>query len=150
MASIHSIVYRPPGTAYKKVHGPYVRLPLQQARLVAGHGIEGDVKGGNPDRNLNVMSLEWLNDVATQGYLTKPGQMGEQLIIEGLAVETLAPGARLQLGKEALIEISKLRTGCELFESAQQGKTREGLALGAMARVVTGGMIAVGDEVRLV
>jgi MOSC domain-containing protein YiiM len=48
-----------------------------------------------------------------------------------------------------LIEISKLRTGCELFESAQQGRTREGLALGAMSRVLTGGMIAVGDEVRL-
>jgi MOSC domain-containing protein YiiM len=53
----------------------------------------------------------------------------------------------LQLGSEAVIEVTKTRTGCNRFEAAQ-GKTVEGVgALGVMARVIAGGAIAVGDGV---
>jgi MOSC domain-containing protein YiiM len=148
MPSIYSIVYLPLDQEYQDRDGDYIRHPLQRAKLIAEHGIEGDQKAGhNPDRHLNLISREWLAAVQPKGYKTAPGQFGEQIIVEGLAVEQLEPGDRLQLGSDALIEVTKLRNGCERLEAAQ-GKSREGLGpLGAMARVITGGEIKVGDPV---
>ena len=48
MAELVSIVYKPQGAA--PTEGSYTRLPLQEARLVVGQGIEGDAKGVNVAR----------------------------------------------------------------------------------------------------
>lgn len=152
MASIYSIVYKPEDEERGTLAtGRYLRVPLQRANLVAGHGIEGDRKGGgNPTRQLNIVSLEWLATQQAKGYKTDPGQFGEQIIVSGVAVESLEPGTRLQLGEEACIEITQHRKGCEKLVAAQ-GKTIEGLGpLGAMAKVITSGAVAVGDEVAVI
>ena len=148
MAEIYSLVYKPEND---DAPDHYTRIPLEHARLVEGHGIEGDLKGdGNPDRQLNVMSYETLVALGGEGFKTQPGQMGEQIIVRGLNINVLPAGARLQLGDSAVIEIIKLRTGCDRFE-AIQGKPRTDAAgrLGVMARVVKGGVVAVGAEVKL-
>lgn len=147
MAEIYSLVYRP-----EKEHPAdhYLRVPLESARLVIGRGIEGDQNGkGNPDRQLNVMSYETLLALGGEGFKAQPGELGEQIILRGLDVNALEAGARIQLGGDAVIEIIKPRTGCERFE-AIQGKPRTDAAnrLGMMARVVTGGVVKVGDTVK--
>ncbi len=146
MASIYSIVYRP--VEYGDQREEYLRVPAERVNLIAGYGIEGDMKGGHhPERQLNLLSLEWLQALEPKGYKTGPGQFGEQIILSGLAVERLAPGTRLQLGRWACIEVVKGRMGCQRFEVAQ-GKTVLGLgALGVLAKVIESGPIAVGDPV---
>jgi MOSC domain-containing protein YiiM len=148
MTSIYSIVYQPRDLVYGERRDDYLRVPIQRANLVAEHGIEGDQKAGHhPDRQLNLLSREWLMALQPKGYKIEPGQFGEQIIIAGLAVESLEPGARLQLGRGACIEITSLRTGCDRLEAAQ-GKAVKGLGpLGAMAKVISGGEIEVGDPV---
>jgi MOSC domain-containing protein YiiM len=109
MSELVSIVYRPSGA--EQSESGYTRVPRQQAELVEGYGIEGDAKGGGPDRHLNVMAAESLQSLAREGFHTAPGQMGEQLIIAGLAVDSLPAGARLQIGERACIEVVEPRTG---------------------------------------
>ena len=125
-----------------------MRLPLESADLVAGHGIRGDRKAGHhPDRQLNLLSTGWLAMAAAKGYRAAPGQFGEQLILDGIDLVTLPPGTRLQLGDAAVLEIVKGRTGCTRLEAAQ-GRTIAGLGpIGVLARVITGGPIRVGDPV---
>ena len=148
MAQIYSIVYQPQDMKYGEHVGDYNRVPLQQARLQEGFGIQGDQKGGhNSNRQLNLLSYEWLQSIQPLGYRTEPGQFGEQLIVRGLNFDNLKGGDRLQLGREACIEIVKGRTGCERLEAAQ-GKSILGIgAIGLLARVITGGEIQVGDPV---
>lgn len=153
MSRIHSIVYQPKDKDRKRGERPvdYLRVPLEAATLIAGHGIEGDDKAGrNPRRQLNLLSFEWLRERKKEGYKTKPGSFGEQLIIKGLAVENLQRGDRLQLGEEACIEITFPRTGCERLEAAQ-GQSNKLLCghIGMLAKVLTGGTIRVGDSVKL-
>lgn len=153
MSQIHSIVYQPKESARKRGERPvdYVRLALEEATLIAGHGIEGDDKAGRSQRRqLNLLSFEWLRERKKEGYKTKPGSFGEQLIIKGLAVENLQRGDRLQLGEEACIEITFPRTGCERLEAAQgtSSKLLRG-HIGMLAKVLTGGTIRVGDSVKL-
>ncbi len=148
MTQIASIVYKPEGMAVPD--NQFLRIDLDEALLVAGHGIAGDLKGGHPDRHLNVMSYETLTNLRAQGFYTEPGQMGEQIVIHRLDVDSLPPGARLALGDSAVIEVVKARTGCDHF-SRIQGKSLALVAdkMGVMARVVTGGAIRVGDLVKV-
>ena len=150
MAQIESIVCQPLDRQYDDPWGDFIRVPLDAADLVAGHGLAGDRKAGhNPARQLNLISAEWLAARASEGYRAAPGQFGEQIIVAGLAVEQLPPGTRLQLGRDAVIEITKGRTGCARLEAAQS-KSIAGLGpIGALARVVTGGRIHGGDRVVL-
>ena len=147
MPTITSIVYSPK-IDYQEPADEYLRVPVSMADLVEGHGIEGDRKGSQPDRGLNVMSAEILSDLAQAGFKTDPGQMGEQIVIAGLDFAALGAGARLQLGQAATIEFIRNRTGCERFEHIQ-GQPRATVAerVGFMARVVAGGRIRVGDPV---
>ncbi|MEZ4669533.1 MAG: MOSC domain-containing protein [Anaerolineae bacterium] len=148
MSQIASIVYKPKGQP--DLENDYLRLDLDEATLLTGYGIEGDSKGGHhPDRQLNVMSYETLTILRTQGFYTEPGQMGEQIVIHQLDVDSLPAGARLQLGNDAVIEVVKPRTGCDKFERVQK-KPRSSVQgqMGVMARVIQGGAIHIGDPVK--
>jgi MOSC domain-containing protein YiiM len=96
------------------------------------------------------MSYETLTILRTQGFYTEPGQMGEQIVIHQLDVDNLPAGARVQLGDEAIIEIIKPRTGCDKFERVQRRSPQQAAGqMGQMARVLTGGVIRVGDPVKV-
>jgi len=149
MIRVTSIVYKPEGSL-PDPEDRYLRTPLESASLVAGCGIDGDRKGGNPKRNLNIMSYETLEALREEGFNTSPGQMGEQIVIQGLDLSKLEAGDRLTIGDAAIVEILSHRTGCQRFEHIQ-GKTAQQAAgrMGIMAKVITGGNIAVGDSVKL-
>jgi MOSC domain-containing protein YiiM len=147
MPHLTSIVYSPAdGTPEPDDH--YRRVPLEQATLTVAGGIQGDRKGRNPGRQLNVMVVEALAALAEQGFKTAPGEMGEQLRLSGLDVESLPTGTRLQIGDEAVIELIKPRTGCDRFEHIQGKLAKEAAGrMGYMATVVVPGEIRVGDKV---
>ena len=140
-----SIVYKPQEGISPE--DGYYRVPLQQANLLAGQGIEGDGKGGGR-RHLNIMSAQTLEELAREGFCTSAGQMGEQILVAGLDVDALPLGTRLLIGEQACVELSEARTGCAKFER-YQGKGREEAAgrLGMIACVLASGEIRVGDPV---
>ena len=149
MTQIASIVFKPAGVDESR--DDYLRVDVDEARLIAGYGLDGDMKGGaHPDRQLNIMSYETLTVLRTQGFYTEPGQMGEQIVIHQLDVDHLPSGTRLQLGNDAVIEVVRLRKGCDKFERVQKRKLEEAVGrLGMMARVIVGGVIRVGDPVKV-
>jgi MOSC domain-containing protein YiiM len=145
MAELYSIVYKPERDDRVEL---YVRVPLQQANLVAGYGIEGDTKGGHPKRQLNIMSYEMLQVLKSEGFDIEPGSMGEQIVIKGMDIDSLQPGTQIKIGDSAVVEIGKPRTGCEKFELVQnQSPKKVQNRMGMMARVIVSGEIRVGDPV---
>jgi MOSC domain-containing protein YiiM len=145
VAEVVSICFTPAGIE-RKPAGRYARVAVAEVALVEGHGIDGDAKGGGR-RQLNVMLAEVVTQLRAEGYRAGPGELGEQIVLAGVDPAALAPGARLRLGA-AVIEVVKPRTGCGRFE-AIQGRSKESVAgrLGVMARVITGGVVRVGDAV---
>ncbi|HSO27267.1 MAG TPA: MOSC domain-containing protein [Anaerolineales bacterium] len=149
MAFVYSIVYQPTDQKYEQRQDNYLRVAAQEVNLITDLGIEGDQKARrHSKRQLNLLSYEWLEKMQAQGFRTKPGDFGEQLILRGLAVEELPSGARLQIGAQAVIEITKPRTGCDRLQAAQTSSIRAIQSrVGMLARVLTGGPIRVGDPV---
>lgn len=149
MPHVVSICFTPTG-AEKRPADHFARVAVAEAVLVEDFGIEGDAKGGSDKRQLNVMTAETLAQLRAEGFKAAPGELGEQIVVAGVEEAALVPGARLQLGESAVIEVMLPRTGCDRFEHIQ-GKpkaTAKG-RLGVMARVVTGGIVRTGDGVRL-
>ncbi|RMF79587.1 MAG: MOSC domain-containing protein [Chloroflexi bacterium] len=151
MAQIVSITYKPAHIESRPADR-FARASLPEAKLIAGQGIEGDVKGGkHPDRQLNVVSQQSFAKLAAAGFDVSPGQLGEQLVISALHLEILEPGTHLQLGDEAVIEIVKKRYPCSRFETVQGRKKALAMSrIGIMARVITGGIIRIGDAVNMI
>lgn len=150
MSHIHSIVYTP-ASVLEKSPDRYDRVPLQEAVLIAGNGINGDRKGGHPKRQLNIMCYETLQTLGSEGFHVAPGEMGEQIVLSGIDLIDLEPGSRVQFGASAVIEIVEPRNGCDKFELVQgKPRTQAKRRLGVMARVVASGAIRVGDAVKVV
>ncbi|HLA44346.1 MAG TPA: MOSC domain-containing protein [Aggregatilineales bacterium] len=149
MATIYSIVYRPEPEAEDATE--FLRIPLERARLMEGHGIEGDLKGGNPQRQLNIMTFETTETLREDGFKTEPGRLGEQIIIAGLDVYELGVGTLLRIGDVAEVLLLKQRNGCDKF-GGHQGIAKEEAKnrLGMMAAVRKSGAIQIGDPVKVI
>jgi MOSC domain-containing protein YiiM len=150
MSQVYSIVYQPQqGTNEPPYH--YTRIPAESVKLIANHGIEGDVKAGhNPLRQLNIMSFEMQEALREEGFKTQPGELGEQITIQGFDVDNLPTGTLLEIGDEAVIRINKPRTPCDWFELIQAKPMQEAEnRVGVMGTVIHSGVIRVGDPVKV-
>jgi MOSC domain-containing protein YiiM len=148
--TIVSIVFKPAEVEAKPADR-YARIAVDSAEMVAGKGIDGDRKGSGEERHLNVMSRETLDTLRADGCKTGPGEMGEQIVVDGIDVNRLLAGTRLRLGSAAMIEVVKPRTGCARFERIQKIAIKHTTnRLGVMCRVDLGGQIHVGDEVAVI
>jgi MOSC domain-containing protein YiiM len=94
------------------------------------------------------MFAETVAELEAEGFHTAPGELGEQIVIAGLAVESRVARKQLQIGDSAVISLGVPRTGCARFEHIQQRSKQSAAGrLGMMACVLVGGEIAVGDRV---
>jgi MOSC domain-containing protein YiiM len=149
VSHVISIVYTPAGAGTRRPQDHYARVAVERVTLVPFRGIDGDRKGGTGRRQLNIMAAETLAELQTEGFKTDPGAMGEQIVVAGIDLAAVTVGSRWQIGA-AIVEVTLPRTGCARFE-AIQGKPKASVEgrLGVMARVVSGGEVAVGDTVEL-
>ena len=149
MARVASIAYTPPDVE-RRPEDRYARATLGVARLVADHGIDGDAKAKRGKRQINVMLADTIAELAAEGYRTAPGELGEQLVITGIAPEEASPGMRLEVGPTAVIQLGELREPCSRFAAIQGVRAEDAVGrIGFMARVVAGGEIAVGSPVKV-
>lgn len=150
-SEVYSIVYQPGKSEYVAPYR-FNRVPIDEANLIANHGIEGDHKAGrSPKRQINIMSYETTEIMREEGFKTAPGELGEQMILCGIDVSTLNQGDRLQLGETAVVEVNFMRTPCIWLETVQE-KSIEGTQgnVGIMVSVIEGGIVCVGDRVTVI
>jgi MOSC domain-containing protein YiiM len=141
-------------------NGGVPKLAVREAVLTPA-GLEGDRQRdrryhGGPERALCLYALERVLELQAEGHSIFPGSVGENLTLVGLDWSRLAPGARLALGEEALVEVASYTSPCKNiaasfidgdFKRISQ-KLRPGHSR-LYARVLRPGRLVVGDRVRL-
>jgi MOSC domain-containing protein YiiM len=143
--------------------------------LIAGFGVEGDAHAGatvkhrsrvardasTPNlRQVHLIHSELFHQVAARGHRVRPGELGENVTTAGVDLLALPRGTRLELGDEAVVEVTGLRNPCKQINGLSDGLMKELVYLsedgetvrlaGVMSIVLTGGVIRPGDPIRVV
>lgn len=119
---------------------------VAEAHCVHG-GIEGDAHRGVTEREISLLRAEDIRRAEQEaGFVFPPGSLAENLVVEGLA-EDLAPGARLSIGPEAVLEVvEKGKKPGEPHSYSYKGWCLLPTA-GFFLRVIEEGVVSKGDEV---
>jgi MOSC domain-containing protein YiiM len=118
---------------------------LSEARIVENSGVEGCAHarpGGK--RQVLLVDLESLRALDLG-----PGMIRENITTEGLDVNALQVGQRLQVG-DAELEVSLVCEPCELMEKIRRGLMTELQGRrGMLCRVVRSGVVRRGDGIEV-
>ena len=127
------------------------KLPQAEGRLIADFGLEGDRHAGRELRQVSILNVETVSELADLGMPVSPGVLGENITVEGVPVMSLSDGDRLRIGAEVELEITGDRPACrELLVVHQDALKAMVGRTGKMARVVRGGNVRPGDPVELI
>jgi MOSC domain-containing protein YiiM len=128
----------------------FKKVPRLEGRLVADFGLEGDRHAGRPERQVSILNVETVAELAAKGMPVAPGILGENITVEGVPVMALADGARLKIG-DAELEITGDRPACKEMLDVHADALRAMVGRsGKMARVVRGGVVRPGDPIELI
>ena len=126
---------------------------VNEAKFVAGHGIENDAHAGPWIRQISLLAMESIQKlegkVAPEALA--PGSFAENITTRGIIVATMMLGTRLAVGKDVVLEITKIgkecHARCAIYEAAGDCvMPREGV----FAKVIAGGIGRPGDTIRVI
>jgi MOSC domain-containing protein YiiM len=123
---------------------------VSEGLLEQEFGIVGDAHADCcTHRQVSLLAIESINKMRGAGFDVNPGDFAENLTTQGVDLVSLPVGTRLSIGQDAVLEITQIgkecHTGCAIFH--QVGKCimpKEGV----FARVIRGGVVKAGDELR--
>ncbi|MEV4688905.1 MOSC domain-containing protein [Microbacterium sp. LWH3-1.2] len=142
--------------------------------LIAGIGVEADAHAGatvqhlsrikrDPTapnlRQVHLILAELFDHMAERGHQVTPGALGENITTAGIDLLGLPRGTRLELGEDAVIEITGLRNPCAQINELSEGLMKEVVHVdetgatvrlaGVMSVVLAGGVVRPGDSIRV-
>jgi len=124
------------------------KTPVASVELRAEHGIVGDAHAGPWHRQVSLLARESIEKMRALGLDVTNGDFAENLTTAGIDLLSLPVGARLTVG-EAELEVTQIgkecHTRCAIYHQAGDCvMPKEGI----FARVLRGGTVQPGDEVR--
>lgn len=124
-------------------HGQPMR-PVDQIVAVDDQGLTGDLNFGAKKRQVLLVEAETLAE-----FGLVPGQIRENVTVEGLELARLPAGTRLQLG-ETVFEVVGDCAPCQMIEDIRPG-LRQAMTgrRGVLCRVVTGGTVRLNDPIQV-
>ncbi len=122
------------------------RVP--EAQAVEGRGFVGDRHGKKKPNGKRQLLL--LDAASARALGMEVGQLKENVVLSGVALDELPAGQRLALGAEVVVEVSEPCVPCSKLERIRPGLLKDSWGRrGQLARVLRGGTVREGDPVRL-
>ena len=125
------------------------KAPVECVELRENHGIVGDAHAGDWHRQVSLLATESIEKMRRLGLDVTAGDFAENITTSGIELVTLPIGTRLQVG-QALLEVTQIgkecHTRCAIFYQAGDCvMPKEGI----FAKVITGGAVAPGDDIKV-
>jgi len=126
------------------------KLPVDEIVLLENYGLEGDAHAGAWHRQVSFLSSENIEKARAEGLEVSFGDFAENIATKGVDWKTIPIGTVVRLGKSAVLEITQIGKICHkkcaiYYKAGDCIMPREGV----FARVLNGGKIVCGDEVRI-
>jgi MOSC domain-containing protein YiiM len=124
---------------------------VPSAKLIQEHGLEADAHAGDWHRQVSFLASESIEAARQKGLEVSFGDFAENIATQGVSWHELPVGTRLKLGSVALLEITQIGKECHnkcaiYYQAGDCIMPREGI----FAKVLTGGVIHVGDAIEIV
>lgn len=138
--------------------GGVPKIAVDEAR-VGTLGLEGDAHRdaehhGGPERAVCLYPLEAIEALQAEGHRIVPGAIGENLTVAGIDWTAVIPGARVRVGTEVVLEVTRYTSPCvniaPVFRDRDYSRISEKRHPGwsrVYARVLTEGVVRRGDHV---
>ncbi len=125
------------------------KKPVPAVELRENHGIVGDAHAGDWHRQVSLLASESIDKMRKLGLDVDAGDFAENITTSGIELVSLPVGTRLQVG-ETLLEVTQIGKECHTrcaiyYQAGDCVMPKEGI----FARVLVGGVIKPGDEVRM-
>ena len=126
------------------------KTPVEAVTVRENFGIVGDAHAGDWHRQVSLLATESIEKMRKLGLDVDSGDFAENITTSGIELVSLPIGARLRVG-EALLEVSQIgkecHARCAIYHQAGDCvMPKEGI----FAKVITGGSIRPGDDIRVV
>lgn len=123
---------------------------LPECKLLEDKGLDGDAHAGDWHRQVSLLAMESIDKIRGKGLDVSPGDFAENITTSGLKIWELPIGMRLAVGSEALLEVTQIGKECHdrcaiYHQVGDCVMPREGV----FTRVLRGGTIRPGDEIRV-
>lgn len=130
---------------------------IKKARLIEDFGLEFDAHSGPGMRQVSLLAIESILKQADcpkakkKGLCLGPGDFAENITTKGLDLARLKIGDKLKIGRDAIVEISKIGKECHKYCAIYHNlgdciMPREGI----FAKVLNGGEISVEDSIEVI
>jgi MOSC domain-containing protein YiiM len=161
------------GVSAGKEHS-FSKSNLPCINLIENFGVEGDAHAGktiqhlfllkkDPSRKnirqVHLIPYELFAELGKKGFAVSAGQLGENITTKGVDLLSLPEGARLHIGKVAVVELTALRNPCIQIDRFQKGLLKEVVdkdeagnivrRVGVMGVVIVGGVVNMGDKIEI-
>jgi MOSC domain-containing protein YiiM len=125
------------------------KKPVAAVELRENHGIVGDGHAGDWHRQVSLLAQESIDKMRAMGLDVNAGDFAENITTSGINLVSLPIGTQLQVGG-TLLEVTQIGKECHTrcaiyYQAGDCVMPKEGI----FARVISGGVIRPGDEIRV-
>ena len=123
---------------------------VTSCKALLDYGLEHDAHAGTELRQISLLASESIEKIRQKGLNVQYGDFAENLTTSGIELYTLPLGTKLKVGKDVLLEVTKIGKECPkpcaiFYAVGDCVMPKEGI----FARVLTAGTINVGDEIAI-
>jgi len=128
------------------------KIPQAEITIKKDYGVEGDAHADfQTHRQVSLLANESIDKMRGKGLELQSGDFAENLTVEGMDLCSLPVGTRLKAGNDAVLEMTQIGKECHAACAIRQQvgdciMPREGI----FARVIKGGRVKAGDEIKVI
>jgi MOSC domain-containing protein YiiM len=124
---------------------------VKEGLLKAEFGLVGDAHADCcTHRQVSLLAVESIDKMRALGLDVNPGDFAENLTTEEIDLISLPVGARIAVGKQIVLEITQIgkecHAGCAIYRQVGKCIMPEE---GVFARVIQGGPVRAGDQIKV-
>lgn len=127
-----------------------LKSEVSEAKFIEDFGIENDAHAGKWHRQVSLLEFNKIDEFRKKGANVDFGAFGENLVVEGIQLNTLPIGQLIQIG-DVVLEVTqigkKCHDKCQIYYQVGECIMPKN---GIFTKVLKGGIVKVGDECNLI
>jgi len=127
------------------------KTPMAEIVIKEGFGVVGDAHADcATHRQVSLLANESIDKMRNKGFELKYGDFAENITTKGIELTSIPIGARFNVGKEVVLELTQIGKECHAACAIRKQvgdciMPREGV----FAKVIRGGRVKPGDEIKI-